>query len=89
MLQRDRVAVVDVADGDADDVRAKVAGDGLCARDRVARETKIEEPDIVTGGVEGRGHACQAVRDHRVRLALPIGADEKHPRSVICVCAHA
>ena len=84
VLQRNEIAVVNVAHRQADHVGAKFLR-GLARRAvRIAREAEVEHAHIVARVIEGGGDARHAVRNHGHGLALPIRAHEQHPRA----CAH-
>jgi hypothetical protein len=82
MPEGNRVAVVDVADGDADDVRSESESGFAGSLYRMPGEAEIEESHLVPGRIERGRNACQTVGHHRIRLSLAIRAHEEHPRSV-------
>src|SRR5687767_5745260 len=79
MPKRDGVAVVDVANRNADHGRAELAGRFVRSGNRVALEAKIQKADFVSGCVERRSDARETVRNNREGLALAISAHEQHP----------
>src|SRR6266550_7169151 len=85
VLERDCIAVVDVAYGHADDIGTESLSDISSATDRVTGEAEIEKSDVVSSRVERGGHARQTVRNDGVGLSLAIGADEQHPCCILCV----
>jgi hypothetical protein len=53
VAEGDRIAVVDVPNGHADDVGSKVASGIARGRDGISRETEIEEANVVPGRIQG------------------------------------
>src|SRR5437868_1866407 len=85
VLERDCIAVVDVAYGHADDIGTESLSDISRPTDRVTGEAGIEKSDVVSSRVERGGHARQTVWNDWVGLSLAIGADEQHPGCILCV----
>jgi hypothetical protein len=81
VTQRDRIAVVDVPDGNANDVGPELRRGAPCGRNCVGCEAQIEEPDAMPSAIERRRNAREPVRHHRIGLSLAIGAHEQNPRS--------
>jgi hypothetical protein len=82
VAERDRVAVIDIANRNADDVWTKSPRNVARATDRIPRKAKIEEAYIVSGCVERRRDTCQTIGNDGIWLALTIGADKQHPGAI-------
>jgi hypothetical protein len=76
---RVEVAVVHVADGDADDLG--LVGRGLAQRllRRVAGEGQVQERDLVPGGLGGAGDHAEPDRRRRPGGLFSVGVDQKNP----------
>ena len=78
VTERYRVAVVDVPNGHADDVRSEAPGCLTGNGAGISRKTKIEKTDTVSGRIQRGRDAGEAVGYNRIRLPLAIRANEKH-----------
>src|SRR6266550_1378198 len=82
MPKRDRVAVVYVANRDADDRRCKLTRSfGRCSKG-VALEAEIDKSHFVSCRVERRRDAREPIGHNRVWLPLAVRTDQQNPRTI-------